>query len=158
MVDEDVSRLDVPVHDVDLVQKVQCTQQIVHDGYNVVLGQGGTAQILEHALEVDAEALLHEVDVVELQLATLVTPERHNLDIMEFDSENVTLDFRQLFHYLYFPEDFLGLVRTVKDVLDELDGAYCSLGAPPGRHHLAKGALTKRLDDLEVFLYVLPGA
>ena len=122
LVNEHIGRLDVSVNYIAAMQKSNSAQEVVNYGYNVVFLNHALGDAGKQLLEIKTKALLHDVDVIELQITVLVIAEWHDSNIVQLHREDVVPDAAQLPHYLYFSQYFFCFVRAVEHILYHLDG------------------------------------
>jgi hypothetical protein len=83
------------VHDICRVKEVHCTEEVVHNRYNVLLCERVVLYSREHAAQVLVEVLHDYEDVVEIPITVLCLAGR-NYDVHQLGSEQIIFHLREL--------------------------------------------------------------
>lgn len=88
----------VSVHNIRCVQEVHCTQEVVHNRYNMLLCKRVVLDSSEDATQVLVEVLHDNEDIIEVAISMLCLL-RRNDDVHQLRSEQI------IFHLRELPED-----------------------------------------------------
>jgi len=153
VVDEQVARLNIPVHEPGGVHEIDSAEKVVHYYFDVLLGQAVALDLVEHSSNVVRyEFHYYEDPFCLLEVIALVG----DVHIHQFGNENVLLHLCELPEDLQLSDDISHIVGIAKVGGDALDGAQLPRLALLGLHDLTEGALADDIEEFVLGLDLLP--
>lgn len=129
--------LEIPMNNVSRMQKVNCTQHIVHQCLHMLLSELTWVHVGEHCAKVLVEVLHHYEDVGELLVLGLTGDN----NVKQLRSEQISFHPGQLSHDGDLSEDLATLVNVSEYISYQFDGNHLAGLLVAGLYYLPETAL-----------------